>query len=198
MTLHHSGQIEGTWVAKVRRDRMALKLDLSLVGLGFQNLSLSTPDPGPPASPSRFATAPLNDPQVPPMRRTPVAADGDEEGPVPIGREPQGGWDVESNSSQSIMTFGSCPSIAPPLSDHPLTPIPELLRTPTRRTMSMTSTLAPSMTPAHRSPGKQPAHLAKRQNLASRLPSLLDNEPILEQLAQGENDVGTIKYVRVP
>lgn len=196
--MHHSGEIKGTWVAKLRRDRMALKLDLSLDGLGLQNLSLSAPDPRPPASPSHLATAPCNDTQVPPMRWTPIVSDDDEQGPDPIEPKPQGGWEVESNSSQSIMTFGSCPSTAPPLSDLPLTPIPELLHTPTRRTMSITSTLAPNTTPAHPSSHKQAAYSARRQHLASRLPSLLDNEPVLAQLAQGENDIDTIKYVRVP
>ena len=193
MTMHRSGEIKGTWVAKLRRDHMALKLDLSLDGLGFQNLSLSTPDPRPPASPSHLATAPCNDPQAPPMRRrwTPRVSDDDQQGPDP-------GWEVESNSSQSIMTFGSCPSTAPPLSDLPLTPIPELLHTPTRRTMSITSTLAPNTTPAHPPSRKQAAYSTKKQHLASRLPSLLDNEPILAQLAQGETDIGTIQYVRIP
>jgi len=92
------------------------------------------------------------------------------------------------------MTFGSCPSTAPPLSDLPLTPIPELLHTPTRRTMSITSTLAHNTTPAHPSSRKQAAYSAKKRPPASRLPSLLDNELILAQLAQGENDIGTIKY----
>ena len=89
---------------------MALKLaDLSLDGLSFQNLSLSAPYPQPPASLSHLVTIPCDDPQVPPMRWTPIAADHDalaEQGPDPIEPEPQGGWEVESNSLQSIMTFG--------------------------------------------------------------------------------------------
>jgi hypothetical protein len=38
--------------------------------------------------------------------------------------------------------------------------------------------------------------LQKQQYLASNIPSPLDSEPILAQLAQGENDIGTIKNVR--
>jgi len=120
---------------------MALKLDLSLDGLSFQSLSLSAPYPWPPALPSHLVTVPCNDLQVPPMRWTPVAADHDalaEQGPDPIEPKPQGSWEVESNFSQSIMTFGSCPSAAPPLSGLPLTPIPELLHIPIGRTMSIT------------------------------------------------------------
>ena len=90
------------------------------------------------------------------------------------------------------MTFGSCPSTTLPLSDLSLTPISELLHTPTRCTISITSTLAPNTTPAHPSSRKQAAYSAKKQHLASRLPSLLDNELILAQLAQGENDIETI------
>jgi hypothetical protein len=101
----HSGDIKGKWVANLKRGRMALKLDLSLDGLGLNDLSLSVPDSRSPESPPSH----------------PVA-----DGPV----EPER-WEAESNCSQSIMTFGSCPSTAPPLSDLPLTPIPELLHTPT-------------------------------------------------------------------
>lgn len=197
MTVHHSGEIKGTWVANLKRDRMALKLDLSLDGLGFQNLSLSVPDPRPQASPAHFVTVPYDDPQVPPMRWTPAAA-GDEalaeQGPDPvIEPEPQNGWEVESNSSQSIMTFGSCPSTAPPLSDLPLTPIPELLHTPTKLSMSFTGT--PNMAPAYPS---SRTHAVDQQHLASKLPTPLDNEHILAQLAQGENDTGSIRNVRRP
>ena len=196
MTVHQSGEIKGTWVANLKRDRMALKLDLSLDGLGFQNLSLSVPDPRPQASPSHLVTVPHDDPQVPPMRWTPVAADDEalaEQVPDPIEPEPQSGWEVESNSSQSIMTFGSCPSTAPPLSDLPLTPIPELLHTPTKLSMSFTGT--PHMAPVHPS---SRTHVVDQQHLASKLPTPLDNEPILAQLAQGENDIGSIRNVRRP
>lgn len=199
MIVHHSGEIKGTWVANLRRDRVALKLDLSLDGLGLQNLSLSVPDPRLPASPSHLVEVPCNDPQVPPIRWTPVVADDDalaEQGPDPIEPEPQSGWEVESNSSQSIMTFGSCPSTAPPLSDLPLTPIPELLHTPTERSMFITS--RPNTMPVHPPSRTHTAYSIKQQHLASELPSPLDNELILVQLAQGENDIGTIRNVRFP
>lgn len=178
---------------------MALKLDLSLDGLGIQNLSLSVPNPQTTPSLSHLVTVPCNDPQLSPMRWTPVAADEDalaEQGPDPIEPEPQSGWEVESNSSQSIMTFGSCPSTAPPLSDLPLTPIPELLHTPTKRTMFINSTL--NTTPVHPSSHTNAAYSVEQQCLTSKLPSPLDSEHILMQLAQGENDIDTIKNVRFP
>jgi len=58
--------------------------------------------------------------------------------------------------------------------------------------MSITSTLAPNTTPAHPASRKQAAYSAKKQHLMSRLPSLLNNEHILAQLAQGGSDVGTL------
>jgi len=153
-----SGDVKGKWVAK--RDRMALKLDLSLDldGLGLKNLSLSVPDPrslggSPPSHPI----------------------------PDPADRVEHERWEAETNSSQSIVTFGSCPSTAPPLSDLPLTPIPELLHTPTPLKRTTTPIAGPS-----------PIKTA----LASTIPSPLDREPILAQLAQGENDIGIIKNVR--
>jgi hypothetical protein len=171
---------------------MALKLDLSLDldGLGLKNLSLSVPDPRSPGG-------------SPPSHTTPDPADHvqDER------------WETETNSSQSIVTFGSCPSIAPPLSDLPLTPIPELLHTPTplnRTTMPIAGRSPIKTAPvsnihpraythatAYAHSGKQQQQKQQQQkHLASTIPSPLDREPILAQLAQGENDIGIIKNVR--
>jgi hypothetical protein len=98
-------------------------------------------------------------------------------------------WEVKSNSSQSVASFGSCPSTAPPLSDLPLTPIPELLHTPTKRRTRI-SAGAPTTSPS-------PAQPAELQQHLSVLPSPLDSGPILDQLAQGEKDISTIQNVRV-
>jgi hypothetical protein len=187
---------------------MALKLDLSLDGLDLQTLSLSMPEPGPSGSPSRPDMSSYDFPR-PPMRWTTtsaaILADSGRLDPVNTNQpEPQSGWDTETNSSQSIMSFGSCPSTAPPLSDLPLTPIPELLHTPTKRTMQVNVNApgaSPNMaTPAHSIPRTDAARSVDRQqqHLASKLPSPLDNEPIVVQLAQGESDVGVIRNVCFP
>jgi hypothetical protein len=94
-------------------------------------------------------------------------------------------WEVKSNSSQSVASLGSCPSTAPTLSDLPLTPIPELLRTPTKRKTRIAG--APTT-----SPPAQPADFLH----LSTLPSPLDSGPILDQLTQGEKDISTIQNVR--
>jgi hypothetical protein len=208
-------------VASLRRNNMALTLDLSLAGFGLQNLSLAVPGPTPPESPSNpVSTArPRGDlPMSPtPMHWTAAAAAaaaatdggalrlampgaGQTQPELGLEPEPQSRWEVESNSSQSIVTFGSCPSTAPTLSDLPLTPIPELLHTPTRRTTPIiidapNTTTHPLPRPSSRT---HAVHFVEQQHLASKLPSPLDNEPILALLAQAENDIGTIKIVRLP
>ena len=188
---------------------MALTLDLSLAGFGLKNLSLAVPGPTPPESPSNpVSTArPRGDlPASPtPMHWTAAAGltmPGASQTQPELGLEPepQSRWEVESNSSQSIVTFGSCPSTAPTLSDLPLTPIPELLHTPTRRTTPIiidapNTTTHPLPRPSSRT---HAVHFVEQQHLASKLPSPLDNEPILALLAQAENDIGTIKIVRLP
>ncbi len=198
---------------------MALTLDLSLAGFGLQNLSLAVPGPTLPESPSNpVSTArPRGDlPMSPtPMHWTAAAAAAATDGgalrlampgagqtqpELGLEPEPQSRWEVETNSSQSIITFGSCPSTAPTLSDLPLTPIPELLHTPTRRTTPIiidapNTTTHPLLRPSSRT---HAVHFVEQQHLASELPSPLDNEPILALLAQAENDIGTIKNVRLP
>jgi hypothetical protein len=166
---------------------MGLKLDLSLDGLGFQNLSFSGPHP---RLPSRVRRGAGSDSirsvwAVPPMAAEP---------PDPaefdlVARGTEWRWEVKSNSSQSVASFGSCPSTAPPLSDLPLTPIPELLHTPTKRRTRI-SAGAPTTSPS-------PAQPAELQQHLSVLPSPLDSGPILDQLAQGEKDISTIQKVRV-
>jgi hypothetical protein len=152
---------------------MGLKLDLSLDGLGFQNLSFSGPNP---RLPIRVRPG-----GVPPMAAEPDPAEFDL-----VARGTEWRWEVKSNSSQSVASLGSRPSTAPPLSDLPLTPIPELLHTPTTKRRT-------HFAGAPTSPAQQPAEL---QQLAI-LPSPLDSGPILDQLAQGEKDISTIQNVRV-
>ncbi|KAI0253699.1 hypothetical protein BJV78DRAFT_1191352 [Lactifluus subvellereus] len=165
----HSGNVTGTWAANMRQDKMKLKLDLSLDGLGLQNLSLSVPNPRSPSHPGAgLVVRPVHALCVP-----------DEFDVVPCGNEWR--WEVKSNSSQSVVTLGSCPSTAPPLSDLPLTPIPELLHTPT-------SVARPSLPSSRAS-----AQPAEQQHLLALLPSPLDSGPILAQLAVGEKDTSTIR-----
>jgi hypothetical protein len=172
---------------------MALQLNLSLDGLGLQNLSLSVPRP--PTAPSAAAATAV--PDIDPIEAEET--------------EPQGGgderdWDdAESNSSQSIMTFGSSPSTASPLnlSDLPLTPIPELLHTPTTYSMPIPGLPLPKRRPSSRAaaagyPYAYPVEREREQrHSVSELPTPLDNEPILAQLMQGRDDATTIQYVRV-
>jgi hypothetical protein len=153
---------------------VALKLDLTLIKLGLQNLSLSSSGPIFPESPGAGAR--------PSAQRWPRAP------------EDEGSSEVDSSCSRSIESLGSCPSTAPTLSDLPLTPIPELLRTPTRHsTLFADAATMPeppfSHTPAY--PGEKQPHLV------SRLPAPLDHGPIVAQLVQGENDIRTIQTVRV-
>jgi hypothetical protein len=168
------GKIKGTWIANQEQDHVALKLDLTLIKLGLQNpsMSMSLESPsclGPGARPSA---------QLWP--RTPES----EGSSAP----------VESTCSRSIESIGSCPSTAPTLSDLPLTPIPELLRTPTRRSTLFAEAATIPELPFSHTP-VQPCE--KQRNLVSRLPAPLDNGPIIAQLVQGEHDVGTIQTVRV-
>ncbi len=116
-------------MASLRRNNMALTLDLSLAGFGLQNLSLAVPGPTLPESPSNpVSTArPRGDlPMSPtPMHWTAAAAAAATDGgalrlampgagqtqpELGLEPEPQSRWEVETNSSQSIITFGSCPS----------------------------------------------------------------------------------------
>ena len=167
---------------------MALKLDLSLDldGLGLKNLSLSVPDPRSPTSPPSSHLI-----------------------PGPADRVEAERWEAETDCSQSIVTIGSCPSTAPPLSDLPLTPIPELLHTPTPPKLTTTPIAGPrpKMTPVSNIYPRAYTHATayphtvkqqqqQQQHLASRIPSPLDSEPILAQLVQGEIDIGIIKNVR--
>jgi hypothetical protein len=167
---------------------MALKLDLSLDGLGLQNMSLSVPDSRLPGSPPQ-PRADQSDRPVPVLRRETTAT---EAGTDQMTSESQDGWEAETNSSQSVMTFGSRPSTASPLSDLPLTPIPELLHTPTGHSMPING----EPTTYERPSSHTRAYPAERRYLTPKLPSPLDNEPILAQLSQGENDVGIIQNVR--
>ncbi|KAH9981554.1 hypothetical protein BJV74DRAFT_989419 [Russula compacta] len=205
---HHSGNIKGKWEANLTEDHMALQLDLSLDGLGLQNLSLSIPRP--PTAPST-AAVPDTDP---------IEAEA-ETGPQGGGGGGGGGecdWDdAESNSSQSIMSFGSSPSTASPLnlSDLPLTPIPELLHTPTKHSMAIPGVPPPTTTTTIMLPKRRPSSRAaaaaaapatayaypverereqRHPHSVSELPTPLDNEPILAQLMQGRDDAATIQY----
>ena len=155
---------------------MALTLDLSLDGLGLQNLSLTVP----PHFSSNQATAPdLR--QESAQLWEPLVLE-----------ERADRWEAASDSSQSVVTVGSCPSTAPPLSDLPLTPIPELLHTPTRHSMSATGAGVPE-----RPSPRAFAFLSERQHPQSKLPGPLDSGPILEELAYGEGNVLTIRSVRI-
>lgn len=154
---------------------MALTLDLSLDGLGVHNLSLSVPPHFPVAD---QATAPEVW-QGSPQPWEPLVA-----------QERVDLWDVESE--KSVATIGSCPSIAPPLSDLPLTPIPELIHTPTRHSMS-----ALGASVSERPSPRSSALLSERQHPQSKLPGPLDSGPILEQLTYGEGKVGVIRSVRI-
>lgn len=166
-----SGVLEGKWVANLQQDRMALTLDLSLDGLGLHNLSLSVP--------SHFS---MSSNQV-------TATDIRQESwGLPVAAERADHWEVASESSQSVVTFGSCPSTAPPLSDLPLTPIPELLHTPTNHSMPTTGAGVPE-----RPSSRTSAFLSERQHPRSKLPGPLDSGPILEQLAHGESNVSAIR-----
>ena len=171
-----SGNFEGKWVANLHQDRMALTLDLSLAGLGFHNMSLSVPPNFP--LPSEQVTAPEAQ-QLPVeslrLREPLVAEEGADV------------WDASSQSS--VMSVGSSPSTAPPLTDLPLTPIPELLHTPTGYSM-------PGTGPERPSP-RASAFLSERRHPQSKIPGPLDSSPILEDLAQGERNVGTIRGVRI-
>jgi len=181
-----SGHIKGKWVAYRKRNRMSLKLNLSLDGLGLQDLSLSVLDQISPGSPPSH---PMTGP-VPPIRST-VAE------PDPSDREKLDRWEAETNSSQSIMTFGSCPSTAPPLSDLPLTPIPELLHTPTPpKKTTPVSNILPRAHPPHHITNAHSVEQQQQHLTSNKIPSPLDSGPILAQLAQGENEIGSIKNVR--
>jgi hypothetical protein len=150
---------------------VALKLDLTLIKLGP---SLSSPGPASPEIPSRLGAI-----ARPSTRLWP---------------ESESSSEVDNSScSQSIVSLGSCPSTAPTLSDLPLTPIPELLRTPTKhnRPFIADATTMPEP-PAMAYPNEK-----QRRNLVSRLPAPLDHGPIVAQLVQGENDVGAIQTVRL-
>ena len=164
------------------QNKMGLKLDLSLDGLGSQNLSLSVPNPRPPSHPGSGSIVwPLPPLYVP-----------DEFDIVPHGNEWR--WECKSNSSQSVVTVGSCPSTAPPLSDLPLTPIPELLHTPTKRSTPIIGMPNPLELPSlHAS-----AQPAEQRHLLAQLPSPLDSAPILDQLTVGRKDIGTMQSVRAP
>lgn len=167
--LPRKGKIKGTWIANQERDHVALKLDLTLIKLGLQNTSFSSPD-----SSSRLEAA-----------ARPSAQHG------PHALEPEASSEIDNCSSQSIVSLGSCPSTAPTLSDLPLTPIPELLRTPTKHSTPFTDA---AMLPESRF-----SHLTaypsgeKQRHLVSRLPAPLDNGPIIGQLMQGQNDVSIIQ-----
>ncbi|KAH9058241.1 hypothetical protein EDB87DRAFT_1627311 [Lactarius vividus] len=165
-----SGNFEGKWVANIYQDRMALTLDLSLEGLGMHNLSLSVP-PNFPLSSDQAPT--------PEVRQEPTRL---RESPVAVERVDH--WEIAS-SSHSV---GSGPSTAPPLSDFPLTPIPELLHTPTGRSMPTTDAGAPERPSPHTS-----AFLSDRRHPQSKLPGPLDSSPIIEQLAHGETHVSMIR-----
>jgi hypothetical protein len=154
---------------------MALTLDLSLDGLGMHNLSLSVPPHFPMSSGQVTA---------PDVRRESAQLSE-----PPVVEERADLWEAASDSSQSVGTIGSRPSTAPPLSDLPLTPIPELLHTPTRHSMSGAGV------PERPSP-RAFAFLSERQHPQSKLPSPLDSSPILEELAYGEGNVITIRSVR--
>ena len=157
---------------------MALTLDLSLDGLGMHNLSVSVP-PHFPLSSGHVAA-----PEV--QRGSTQLSE------PPVAEERVDQWEAASDSSQSVVSIGSCPSTAPPLSDLPLTPIPELLHTPTRYSMSATGAGVPD----HPSP-RAFALLSERQHPQSKLPGPLDSGPVLEGLAYGGGNVLTIRSVRI-
>ncbi|KAI9441811.1 hypothetical protein H4582DRAFT_1413981 [Lactarius indigo] len=168
-----SGNFEGTWVANIHQDRMALTLDLSLEGLGMHNLSLSVP------------------PRIPSSNRAPTPEVRQESTRLwepPVAMERADYWEVASESSHSVGTIGSSPSIAPPLSDLPLTPIPELLQTPTGHSMPTTGAGVPE-----RPSPRATAFLSERRHPQSKLPGPLDSAPIIEQLAHGETHVSIIR-----
>jgi hypothetical protein len=171
-----SGNLEGKWVANLHQDRMALTLDLSLAGLGFHNLSLSVPPNFP--LPSEQMAAPEAQQQEPAQLWDPR-----------VEEERADLWETSSQSSQSVVSVGSSPSIAPPLSDLPLTPIPELLHTPTSHSM-------PGAGGPERPSPRASAFLSERRHPQSKIPGPLDSSPILEELSQGERNVGTIRGVR--
>jgi hypothetical protein len=153
---------------------VALKLDLTLIKLGLQNQFLSSPGPMSPGAGAHSGPS--------------AAAHGG----TP---EDEGGSDGESSSCLSVESLGSCPSTAPTLSDLPLTPIPELLSTPTKYNTSFTDAALATM------PGPPFSHNSaypgeKKRHLVSRLPAPLDNGPIVEQLVRGQSDVRTIQTVR--
>lgn len=166
------GKIRGTWVANRERDHVALKLDLTLVKLGL-NPSLSTS---------------LDSPPCPGLGPRPSA------NLWPHTSESEDGNGVaESTCSQSIVSIGSRPSTVPTLSDLPLTPIPELLRTPTKHSTLFADAptiLEPSLSRTATHPNEA------QRNLVSRLPAPHDNGPIVAQLVQGEYDVRAIQTVR--
>ena len=165
-------------MANQERDHVALKLDLNLIKLGLLNTSLSSPDPYPDSSLRLEATA------RPSAQRGSRALESDTSS------------EIDSCSSQSIVSLGSCPSTAPTLSDLPLTPIPELLRTPTKHTSPFTdATTLPEPPFSHMTayPSRE-----KQRHLMTRLPAPLDNGPIIRQLIQSQSDVDTIQSVRVP
>ncbi|KAH9174396.1 hypothetical protein EDB89DRAFT_569248 [Lactarius sanguifluus] len=171
--VRRSGNFEGKWVANLHQDRMALTLDLTLDGLGMHNLSLSVP------------------PRVPSSNQVPTPEVRQEsprlwEQPMAVERAYH--WEVASESSRSVGTIGSGPSTAPPLSDLPLTPIPELLHTPTGHGMPITGAGAPERPSPHTS-----AFLSDRRHPQSKLPGPLDSSPIIELLAHGESHVSMIR-----
>lgn len=109
--------------------------------------------------------------------------------------EPDACSEIDNFSTQSIVSLGSCPSTAPTLSDLPLTPIPELLRTPTKHTTPFTDVATlpePPFSHMTAYPSRE-----KRRHLGSRLPAPLDNEPIIGQLMRSQNAVNNILVVRV-
>ncbi|KAH8994613.1 hypothetical protein EDB92DRAFT_2102576 [Lactarius akahatsu] len=172
LLVRRSGNFEGKWVANIHQDRMALTLDLTLDGLGMHNLSLSVP----PRVPSNQAPTPEVRQASPRLWEQPVAVERADH------------WEAASESSHSVGTIGSSPSTAPPLSDLPLTPIPELLHTPTGHGMPITGAGAPERPSPHTS-----AFLSDRQHPQSKLPGPLDSSPIIEQLAHGESHVSMIR-----
>ena len=109
--------------------------------------------------------------------------------------EPDARSETDNFSTRSIVSLGSCPSTAPTLSDLPLTPIPELLRTPTKHTTPFTD-VATLPEPPFSHTMAHPSH-EKRRHLGSRLPAPLDNGPIIGQLLRSQNDVNKILVVRV-
>ncbi|KAH8984183.1 hypothetical protein EDB86DRAFT_3084735 [Lactarius hatsudake] len=172
-SVRRTGNFEGKWIANIHQDRMALTLDLTLDGLGMHNLSLSVP------------------PRVPSSNQAPTPEVRQESARLweqPVAVERAYHWEVASESSHSVGTIGSSPSTAPPLSDLPLTPIPELLHTPTGHGMPITGAGAPERPSPHTS-----AFLSDRRHPQSKLPGPLDSSPIVELLAHGESHVSMIR-----